>query len=183
MNNINIYFTVVFQKNDDFAISTKTLINPNDTRFEDAEITANVVSAKGHYVVTFDAMGYFTACASAARVFMMNLMNAIYTDNTYTYTIIREFLYPFMQIMQNVQYQSVHKMIDAGVYAKAGLEIEALSDMRLSDAIRVLEPNDHYGNMFRRCPNCRDFEIPEVKKLGQHIKRCPCCGLKLIPWD
>ena len=55
MNNINIYFTVVFQKNDDFAISNKVLINPNDTRFEDSEITANVVSAKGHYVVTFDA--------------------------------------------------------------------------------------------------------------------------------
>lgn len=184
MNKIKIHFTAVFRNNDDFVISNNVLINPNDSRYEDAEVVANVVSEKETCAVTFEATGYFSDCALATRIFLVNLINAVYVDDFHTYAIIHDFLYTFIKIMNDeLQYQSIHKVLRDNINAYAGLEIESIDDVRMSNIVLVLEKNDHYGNMFRRCPNCKDFEIPESKTLGEHIKRCPCCGLNLTKWE
>lgn len=184
MDKIKITFTAVFRPDCDFAFSTDSFINCNDSRFEDAEIKAYMDAVKDTRVISFEAKGYFSDCAAAARIFLVNLVQAIYADDTYTYMAVHDFLYPFVKIINEpIQFQSVHKSVFSVIVANAGLEIEALNDMRLSSAVRVLAPNDHYGNMFRQCPNCQDFEIPESKKLGKHLNRCPCCGLNLICWE
>jgi hypothetical protein len=183
MNKVQIHFTSVFRYNCD--IDTKDSINliKDKDVYEDANIAFNVVNSKDTTVVTFEAVGYFSDCASAAREFMTNLLQSISTDDSFAYIITHDFLYPFVKIITSeIQYQSFHKTVRDGAYAYAGLEIEAIDDMRLNEAMRVLEINDHNGNYFRRCPNCKEFEIPDCAKLGKHIKRCPCCGLKLIKW-
>lgn len=183
MNKIKIHFTAVFHAGGNVSIDKTPFARFNDNSYEDSDVAVHIVKDKKNTVVSFAAKGYFSDCATAAREFMVTLIQNIRTETTHDYTVVHDLLYPFVEALSSeIQYQSIHKISRNYVYANVGLEIESFNDGRLSDAIHILEDNDHHGINFKQCPNCRDFEIPDSKKLGQHIKRCPCCGLKLMPW-
>ena len=186
-NSIRVDFTAHFRfsNSKSFSISNNQLINEDNYEFATAKY--HIAKSKHETIVTFTAEGDHSDCVCAIRCFLFNLMKSFKAQNTCDYIEIHQILNEFVTMVnKKVSLQSVHLENSTGhgeVLMKAGLEIAKSNDMRLNDAHRVLEPNDHYGNMFRRCPNCQDFEIPEIASLAKNLRRCPCCGLKLITWE
>ena len=190
MNKVKVTFTAVFRIASDtsFGIgNSDKLIYTDDTKYEDASIKFAVHNDRKMKLVTFEATGYRSDCRIALEDFLVNLLRNIKTGMSYQYLDVQKVFQPFIEVAsKQFTYQSMHRFstddMMGGIEIEAGLEIERENDMRTNDAHRVLIPNDHYGNMFRQCPNCKEFEIMESNKFAKKISRCPCCGLKLIPW-
>ena len=188
-NSIRIDFTAHFELSNSKSFNITNIGKLADTtgeKYEFATVNYDVTKYRNGMLVSFSAEGDHSDCVCATRCFLFTLMKSFKANCTSDYIEIHKILNDVVMMLNGkVLMQSIHMETPSGygeVTMKAGLEIEKSNDMRLSDARRVLEPNDHYGNMFRICPNCREFEIPEQASINGAVKRCPCCGLKLIKW-
>ena len=183
---IQIYFTAVFKNANDVSIPNwEHLVNVADKKYNNINsLKFNVYNSKDTRIVLFEAHGPESECRLAIQDFLVGILSAIKTNQSFDYIKIHDLLYPFIDCTkQHPIHQSLHKSVSESIHAYVGLEIESEYDMRTNDALRVLERVDNSGKYRRRCPNCEEFDIDESAIASKVIKRCPCCGLKLTTWN